>query len=83
MSESRPTASVLVTGSELLTGHVTDANGPFVARSLGELGFAVSRVLLVGDRPEDLRSALPGGLDTSSTTLRIESGGAVDAVVNW
>ncbi|MCY1684281.1 MULTISPECIES: hypothetical protein [Kocuria] len=33
--------------------------------------------------PEDLRSALPGGLDTSSTTLRMESGGAVDAVVNW
>ena len=32
---------------------------------------------------EDLRSALPGGLDTSSTTLRMESGGAVDAVVNW
>lgn len=33
--------------------------------------------------PEDLGSALPGGLDTSSTTLRMESGGAVDAVVNW
>ena len=33
--------------------------------------------------PEDLRSALPGGLDTSSTMLRRESGGAVDAIVNW
>ena len=33
--------------------------------------------------PEDLGSALPGGLDTSSTTLRMESGGAVDAIVNW
>ncbi|MBP2370532.1 competence/damage-inducible protein A [Pseudonocardia parietis] len=57
MSE-RPTASVLVTGSELLTGHVADANGPFVARALADLGFAVRRVLLVGDRPDDLRSAL-------------------------
>lgn len=33
--------------------------------------------------PEELRSALPDGLDTSSTTLRMERGGAVDAVVNW
>lgn len=33
--------------------------------------------------PEDLRAALPNGLDTSSTTLRMERGGAVDAVVNW
>jgi len=28
MSESRPTASVLVTGSELLTGHVADDSTP-------------------------------------------------------
>lgn len=33
--------------------------------------------------PEDLRAALPNGLDTSSTTLRMERGGAVDVVVNW
>lgn len=72
MSESRPTASVLVTGSELLTGHVADANGPFVARSLGELGFAVSRVLLVGDRAEDLRSALEF---VASDDLVVTSGG--------
>ncbi|BBG00255.1 MULTISPECIES: competence/damage-inducible protein A [Pseudonocardia] len=58
MAESRPTASVLVTGSELLTGLVADANGPFVSRALGDLGFEVRRVLLVGDRPEDLRSGL-------------------------
>jgi nicotinamide-nucleotide amidase len=72
MSESRPTASVLVTGSELLTGHVADANGPFVARSLGDLGFAVRRVLLVGDRPEDLRTALEFVADDD---LVVTSGG--------
>lgn len=33
--------------------------------------------------PAHLRDALPDGLDTSSTTLRFERGGAVDAVVNW
>lgn len=72
MSESRPTASVLVTGSELLTGHVADANGPFVARSLGDLGFAVRRVLLVGDRPDDLRSALD---HVAADDLVVTSGG--------
>ncbi|RZT84359.1 nicotinamide-nucleotide amidase [Pseudonocardia sediminis] len=55
---TRPKAAVLVTGSELLTGLVQDANGPFVARELGGLGFEVSELMLVGDRPEDLRSAL-------------------------
>lgn len=71
MSE-RPTASVLVTGSELLTGHVADANGPFVARALGDLGFAVRRVILVGDRPDDLRSALD---HVSGEDLVVTSGG--------
>ncbi|ANY07940.1 competence/damage-inducible protein A [Pseudonocardia sp. HH130630-07] len=72
MSERRPTASVLVTGSELLTGHVADANGPFTARSLTDLGFAVRRVLLVGDRPDDLRAALEHVADDD---LVVTSGG--------
>lgn len=57
-THGRPTAAVLVTGSELLTGQVADANGPFLARELGGLGVVVSRVVLVGDRPDDLRAAL-------------------------
>lgn len=72
MSETRPTASVLVTGSELLTGHVADANGPFVSRTLGDLGFAVRRLLLVGDRPDDLRAALEYVADDD---LVVTSGG--------
>ncbi|HEY4418126.1 MAG TPA: molybdopterin-binding protein, partial [Pseudonocardia sp.] len=54
----RPRAAVIVTGSELLTGSITDRNGPWVARELGELGFEVAHVLLVGDRPDDLDAAL-------------------------
>jgi nicotinamide-nucleotide amidase len=48
----------VVTGSELLTGAVRDANGPWVARELGELGFEVARIEVVGDRPADLVAAL-------------------------
>jgi nicotinamide-nucleotide amidase len=64
----------VVTGSELLTGAVRDANGPWVARELGGLGFEVAQVVLVGDRPEDLAAALrqvtEGGVD-----LVVTSGG--------
>ncbi|MHA6780869.1 competence/damage-inducible protein A [Pseudonocardia saturnea] len=59
MSRStRPRAAVVVTGSELLTGAISDKNGPWVAQALGELGFEVSHVLVVGDRPADLADAL-------------------------
>lgn len=59
MSRSpRPRAAVVVTGSELLTGAISDRNGPWVAQTLGELGFEVSHVLVVGDRPDDLADAL-------------------------
>lgn len=57
-SVGRPRAAVVVTGSELLTGAISDKNGPWVAEHLGELGFEVSHVLVVGDRPADLADAL-------------------------
>lgn len=61
-----------MTGSELLTGAVRDANGPWVARELGELGFEVARVEIVGDRPEDLAEALR---HTAGFELVVTSGG--------
>jgi nicotinamide-nucleotide amidase len=70
----RPRAGIVVTGSELLTGAVRDANGPFVATELGNLGFEVSHVLLVGDRPEDLAQALRFVAD-SGAELVVTSGG--------
>ncbi|MFR9804014.1 competence/damage-inducible protein A [Pseudonocardia sp. RS010] len=70
----RPRAGIVVTGSELLTGVIRDANGPWAARELGELGFEVAQVVIVGDRPEDLAAALrqvtEGGVD-----LVVTSGG--------
>ena len=71
---TRPKAAVLVTGSELLTGLVRDANGPYLARELGGLGFEVSELMLVGDRPEDLRSALEF-VSGNGAELVITSGG--------
>lgn len=51
-------AGIIVTGTEVLSGRVTDRNGPWVSERLGELGCEVAHIVCVGDRPEDLRAAL-------------------------
>lgn len=52
------TAGVIVTGTEVLSGQVTDRNGPWISERLGDLGVRVISILCVGDRPEDLGAAL-------------------------
>ncbi len=51
-------AGIVVTGTEVLTGRVADANGPWLAERLRERGVDVGHVVVVGDRPDDLRAAL-------------------------
>ncbi len=65
-----PTAGIVATGSELLAGRVHDANGPWIAERLGELGVDVTQILLVGDRPDEMEAA-----------LRFLAGAGVDLVV--
>ena len=55
---ARPRAAVVLTGSELVTGVIADANGPWLAQELTRLGLEVAQLLVVGDRPEDLAAAL-------------------------
>lgn len=65
-------AGIVVTGTEILSGRVTDRNGPWVSERLGELGCETSHITCVGDRPDDLRSALAfvrdAGVDLILTT---------------
>jgi competence/damage-inducible protein CinA-like protein len=56
MSEVR--AGIVVTGTEVLTGRIADLNGPWISERLEELGVEVAHILIVGDRPDDLRAAL-------------------------
>jgi nicotinamide-nucleotide amidase len=63
-----------VTGSELLSGTISDRNGPWVARELVGLGFEVSNVVVVGDRPDDLAAALRFAAD-ARCGLIVTSGG--------
>jgi nicotinamide-nucleotide amidase len=69
-----PTAGIVATGSELLAGRVRDANGPWIAERLGELGIDVTQILLVGDRPDEMESALRF-LAGSGVDLVVTSGG--------
>jgi nicotinamide-nucleotide amidase len=59
---TRPRAAIVVTGSELVRGERTDLNGPFLAQQLLSLGLEPARILVVGDRPEELEGALREGL---------------------
>jgi nicotinamide-nucleotide amidase len=51
-------AGIVVTGTEVLTGRIADRNGPWISEQLAEHGVEVAHILVVGDRPEDLESAL-------------------------
>ncbi len=51
-------AGIVVTGTEVLTGRVSDRNGPWLAEQLRELGVDLAFTAIVGDRPADMRAAL-------------------------
>src|SRR6476659_4709229 len=67
-------AGILVTGTEVLSGYVTDRNGPWISERLADLGVEVAEISVVGDRRDDLEGALrhmrDDGLD-----LIVTSGG--------
>ncbi|OGP49384.1 MAG: hypothetical protein A2Y79_09680 [Deltaproteobacteria bacterium RBG_13_43_22] len=45
-------------GNELITGRVLDQNAGYAAARLHSFGFEVSRIILIGDQPKIIRSAL-------------------------
>ena len=51
-------AGIVVTGTEVLTGRVVDRNGPWISDRLRELGVDLEAIVIVGDRPADMESAL-------------------------
>jgi nicotinamide-nucleotide amidase len=51
-------AGIVVTGTEVLSGRVSDRNGPWLADRLNELGVDLAVTMIVGDRPQDMLDAL-------------------------
>src|SRR5262249_53494172 len=67
-------AGIVVTGTEVLSGRVSDRNGPFLSDRLSELGVEHAFTLVVGDRAEDMEHALDF-LAASGVDVIITSGG--------
>ena len=64
-------AGIVVTGTEVLTGRVSDRNGPWLADRLHELGVELALIVIVGDRPPDIQAALRFMADQRMDVVRI------------
>jgi nicotinamide-nucleotide amidase len=51
-------AGILITGTEVLSGIISDRNGPWLSERLRERGVEVATILIVADRRGDMRAAL-------------------------
>ena len=72
--QSPPRAGILVTGTEVLTGIISDRNGPWLSERLREVGVDAAMIQIVGDRPADLLAALEF-MRADGMALIITSGG--------
>jgi competence/damage-inducible protein CinA-like protein len=67
-------AGILITGTEVLTGIISDRNGPWLSERLLDLGIDTEMIEIVGDRPDDLRAALRA-MAAEELALIVTSGG--------
>ena len=70
----RVRAGIVVTGTEVLSGKVSDRNGPWLADRLFELGIDLAHITICGDRPEDMEAQLRFMAD-QGVDLIVTSGG--------
>ena len=73
-STPRPRAGILITGTEVLTGIISDRNGPWLSDRLLELGVDAQMIEIVGDRAGDLRGALRS-MAAEGVAMIVTSGG--------
>lgn len=69
-----PRAGILITGTEVLTGIISDRNGPWLSERLLDVGVDTAMIQVVGDRPADLQSALRY-MASEGMALIVTSGG--------
>lgn len=67
-------AGIVITGTEVLSGIISDRNGPWLSERLRELGVDLAHILIVGDRREDMAAALRF-LASEGLGLIVTSGG--------
>jgi nicotinamide-nucleotide amidase len=69
VTDPRPRAVVVVTGSELVRGERTDRNGPFLAAQALSHGLEPARITVVGDAPAELEAVLREGLEADACLI--------------
>src|ERR1700744_2790984 len=67
-------AGIVGTGTEVITGRLSDANGHWVSEQLAGLGVEGAHIIVVADRPDDLEDALRF-LAAEEMDLIVTSGG--------
>jgi len=67
-------AGIVVTGTEVLSGIIADRNGPWLSERLRERGVELAHIMVVADRPRDVRAALDF-LAREGVDLILTSGG--------
>lgn len=67
-------AGIVITGTEVLSGIITDKNGPWLSEQLRAAGVDLAEIAIVGDRPSDMMAALRHQADLGVDVI-ITSGG--------
>jgi nicotinamide-nucleotide amidase len=67
-------AGIVITGTEVLSGIISDRNGPWLSERLRALGVELAHIAIVGDRREDMAAALRF-LASERVDLIVTSGG--------
>jgi nicotinamide-nucleotide amidase len=67
-------AGIVITGTEVLSGIISDRNGPWLSERLREIGVDLAHITIVGDRREDMAGALRF-LAQEGVDLIVTSGG--------
>ena len=68
------TAGILIIGNEILSGKVQDANSPYLAKELRELGTSLERIIVV---PDEYDAIVPNVLELSRNYRWVFTSGGV------
>jgi nicotinamide-nucleotide amidase len=67
-------AGIVITGTEVLSGIISDRNGPWLSERLREIGVDLAHLMVVGDRRDDMAASLRF-LASERVDLIVTSGG--------
>lgn len=62
-------ADIITIGDEILIGQIIDTNSAWIAARLGEIGVSIRRKYSIGDRREEIISAVEESMDKAEITI--------------